>query len=219
MLETELAIKVITYMENMGWETYKEVGGPGGCADIVGVKGNKTWIVECKIHPSLKVIEQVHNWIGYTNYLSAATVNKGNTYALSIILKLLRCGYLYSNKHTANIYEFFPPKELEVTSKKPIIKYIKDFHKEAIAGSSGGSNQWTPFKQTVKNAEIYIKAHPGCSIKELVNNIDHHYASAISAMSSIPVRINEGIIKNIYIKHHHGKIGLFFSRNRNKQII
>lgn len=58
MKETELAQPVVEWLESQHWDVYQEVECPGGYADIVAVRDNYLWIIECKTSFSLKVVEQ-----------------------------------------------------------------------------------------------------------------------------------------------------------------
>jgi len=50
MKETDLAERVINWLEDQHWEIYQEVQfrGYGGIADIVAVRAGYLWIIECK---------------------------------------------------------------------------------------------------------------------------------------------------------------------------
>lgn len=80
---------------------------------------------------------------------------------------------------------------------------LNESYKKSIPGSSGAEGgRITPFKITVENIIKHIKRHPGCSIKQLIDGIQHHYSSDSGSKSSIYQHINNGIIKEIKIENH-----------------
>ena len=104
------------------------------------------------------------------------------------------------NNTTAKKIEnpYFVNKTIEMFNTVP--------YKYSEAGSKSGGH-WTPFKETRDKFINYVKEHPGCTYKEAVENITHHYSSNNSARSAFSNLIGS-VIKNI--EYDWEKKGLFF---------
>ena len=66
----------------------------------------------------------------------------------------------------------------------------------AEAGQAGGRH-WSKFKRTVMLMAEYVKNNPGCSMKEAVSAIKHHYSNPTSARACLAGRIRDGVIKEV----------------------
>lgn len=75
--EAELATAVTGWLSVQGWDVYPEVCLRGGSerADIVAVRGNFLWVVECKRTFGLAVIAQASSWLRHSNLTSVAVPN------------------------------------------------------------------------------------------------------------------------------------------------
>lgn len=201
MKEIQLAQEIVYFLKDMKWEVYQEVKVPGGVIDIVGIRDNISWIIETKCSLSLQLLEQIYQRRYMANYISIATPCFKNTkghFAAGIFLRNCGIGYLQA-EFMYGITEIIAPKlfrikrSLGVNVKEYLVEQQKNY---ANAGNSDG-RYWTPFKETCKNITNYITKNPGCTIKELIDNINHHYHSSSTAKSSINAWIREGIINNI----------------------
>jgi hypothetical protein len=69
---------------------------------------------------------------------------------------------------------------------KWLINHLKAEHKDYLPAGSAGGGYFTPYRETMDGIKRYITAHPGCTLKDIMANLDHHhYASAASARSCI----------------------------------
>jgi hypothetical protein len=198
--ETDLAEKVVNWLKEQGWEVYQEVTY-GSVADIVATKNNIIWIIECKTAFGIQVINQALAWVGCAHYISIAVPHIAH-YNKQLILKYLPIGLI-----TVRSTPTWEGKSVDEIVKSPgqkNILLIETFRKHlceeqktwAKAGNNCG-DRFTPFKNTVKHIEIYLKDHPGATMKEILKNVKHHYANDASAKGSIPELINRDIIKTI----------------------
>lgn len=205
MKEVELAKDVVKYLEN--YDLYFEVLD----MDIVAKSGNILTSVEVKTNLNFKVIEQAKRNKSYCHYsYIAIPYAKNRMFAYSICdnlgIGVLEIEYSkFNNK--AYIRETVRPKVNRVVISKFIKSHLTPEKKENVPGASGSDGTTiTAFKMTLDRMEEYIERHPGCTFKELFDNIDHHYYSFTSARGSTYQWINKGVIKSIYVSN--GKLYL-----------
>ena len=216
MKETDLAKKIIIYLENCKWNVYQEVqiGTGGRVVDIVAIQNNISWIIEVKLCLSMKLLEQAFNHRYSANYISIAIPNKNVNKVADMFMKHYGIGGLkLVNEQYEHwqVYEFRAPRlNRKIAHYSNVRRWINDKHKYyAEAGNSMGK-RWTPFQETCDQIRNFVQKNPGCTLKDLMSNINHHYHSSISARSSISYWIREGIIKNIYTKKNGKYINLYY---------
>jgi len=214
--EIELAEYVIKWLKEQGWEVYQEVQF-NSVADIVAVKDNKSWIIECKTAFGLYILEQAYNWWGCANYISIAVpsikrkkqpILKPLTDSLKIGLITVSCKDWEGNR---KIEELFKPPLQDITYEN-IINYLNEKQKNWAKAGNNRGERYTKFKDTVYQIEEYLKNHPGSTMKEVVKNIKHHYSNDNNAQTAIRQWIEQGIIKNIEQKME-GKYYKYFYKN------
>ena len=196
MKETELAQDIITYFDK--FDLYFEIWD----VDIIAKSGNIITGVETKTTLNFKVIEQAFRNKSYCHYsYIAVPFAKNRSFQYQICkdygIGILEATYSEFNGKLCDIRERVKPKlnRMAVTKNLP----LTDESKKSIPGASGKAGTTiTAFKITVQNMEYYIARHPGCTFKELFNNIDHHYSSFSSARGSIYEWMRRGIIDTIY---------------------
>jgi len=214
--ETELARIIIRYLQEIGWEIYQEVqvSSFSSIADIVAVQNNLIWVLECKLSLSLDLISQAENWKSCSHYVSIVIPYKpyihGKRKGRDLALRILRdygIGCFTVQKHdkdwygdsSATIAQIEEPK----LNRKALTNYIRNsLTEEQKYWAEAGNAQklrYTPFQDTKRQVISYIKNNPGCTFKELIDNIKHHYVSDTSAITSLRQWINIGIISEIYI--------------------
>ncbi len=77
----------------------------------------------------------------------------------------------------------------------------------AEAGTSG--QHYTPYRRTCRELKAYVGRYPGCNLKELIEGVNHHYASMTSAKSSISKWVQMGEIPGIRCERE-GKLLRFY---------
>lgn len=215
MKEIDLAKKVIIYLENLNYDIYQEVQiGQGRRADIVAIQDNISWIIETKLSLSMKLLEQALIQRYHAHYISIAIPDKKINRVAEIFMHDYGIGGLklinpkYSDWY---IVEFCEPRlNRKIGHYNDIRKWVNDRHKYYAEAGNNMGEYWTPFKETTDEIYRYVKSNPGCSLKELIDNINHHYHSSASAKSSIARWIHRGVIKNISIKKNGKYIQLYY---------
>ena len=208
--EQELAAIVVDRLKAEGWEVFQEVQVFSTVADIVAKKDSKLWIIETKTSLNLDVLGQAYDWRHFADMVSVAVPlsrhSRGRNFA-HVVCRQLNIGLItvsstigWDNK--PHWYIEVPAKD---TTNDPILRQrlensFCDLHKTWSKAGSPAGGHLTNFKLTNLNAIEYVKDNPGCTIKQLVDNIDTHYANKNSAKSSILSALNRGWLKGVTAK-------------------
>ena len=194
--EAELAALVMARLEADGWDCYPEAQFRSylGRADIAAKRGRILWVVECKTTFGLSVIAQARAWKGYANYRSVAVPmgrSSGGRSMASEICALLGIGILEVGKDRVyggtdnRVRELIRPR-LDRKVGYGLVDCLHPDMKRYAPGTTSGEGYSTPFSRTMDRCIEFIKERPGCTVKELIESIDHHYASLASAKTAIP---------------------------------
>lgn len=195
--ESTLAESVCAWLSGEGWTVYKEVKPLklNEIADIVAIKDDKIWIIECKVNYGSKVLEQAYKWKKYADFVSIATQRTYNkNIVLDFFLKekgigrfwvapsasdFVKYGYVYLDKS---------PILNDSIDRKIIIESLRDEQKKSIAGSVAGS-VITPYKITIDQIRKLLSEKGPMSISDIVDGINHHYANRSSAINTLSKRL------------------------------
>lgn len=196
--EAEIGAGVVGWLEEQNWDVYQEVKYYGGIADIVAVNGYLVWVIECKKSLSLNVMDQARGW--RTHFRSVAVPRPKRPYerftAYRVAKDYFKVGVIEVNR-TEFRDEFSYSVEVKVPA--PLMREHHKFAKKMIekglvpeqkvmakAGTKGG-NYYTPYKATMMAVRRFIEKNPGCTIKEIMDDLGKmHYGSDASARSTIP---------------------------------
>ena len=194
MKETDLAPVLVAWLEAQHWEVYQEVQfrRGGAVADIVAVRGSLVWIIELKTSLTLKVMEQAAAWP--VQFRSAA-INWGKAdrrMAYRVAKEFFKIGVLELNPVysdlSGGVHEVVvaPIMRENHTQAKSLIPKLTDLHKTfAPAGSRSGRNL-TPYKQTMIAVKEFIEDHPGCTAREIYDELGKlHYANGASTRANL----------------------------------
>lgn len=207
--EVELAEEVVKWLKDLKFEVYQEVQTGPCCpiADIVAVQNNIYWIIETKIAYGLEVMEQAFYWKRMANYVSIATPRRKGSPLKDWILKQMGVGHLETEP--GHIIERVKPSLARIKKEASIKQHLKEQQKSwSKAGNNEGS-RWTPFAQTCENITDYVKKHPGCTLKEMIDNVETHYRSTSSAKNSLRQWLAAGYVKGVRSVNEKGKIVLY----------
>jgi hypothetical protein len=205
MKEEELAKHIIKSLEDAGYDIYQEVAVADRVVDIV-IKGhNFYWAIETKTSFSFAVLEQAYKNIKYFNFSSIgvpSAVSGGRQFARQVA-KHYGIGIFQLDK-----FRVVRERQKAKFNRHALTKKIRllDEHKYFAKAGNAEGKYFTPFQDTKRNLINYIEFHNGCSLKNAMDAIRHHYSSLSSATNSMRQWINEGIIKELYIEN--GKVYL-----------
>lgn len=201
MTESKLATAVVAWLGTLSWDVYQEVEGRCGVADIVAVEAGdprRTWIIEVKTSLSLAVLAQAWHWLhhGSAHRVSVAvpmTKNwKARTFTETVARKF-GIGILYVSGDIVS-------ERVSPDQQKPrcLIKVCAEHKSHAKAGTSRGG-YWTTFKGTCAAASAFVRENPGCTPRQMVAGIKHHYSTDKGARSSLLKWAKAGKVDGVHV--------------------
>jgi hypothetical protein len=211
--EVELARPFVAYLRDMKWEVYQEVscGRSDKRADIVATQGPLVWVIECKCSMSLALLDQAVHWLPHAHLVSVCTpyIHRSwhNSRAAITLLRHTGIGWTQI-QHVGDEHEFRPMVEsvLHRTARpRTLVDSLTEQHKTYAEAGNNKGKFWSPFKETAQNVTSYVKANPGCSLKEMMSKISTHYRSPVSAKSILSNWLRRGVIQGVeYRKEGRG---------------
>jgi hypothetical protein len=191
--ESTVAEPVVAYLREQHWEVYQEVQprSENWIADIVAVRGPVLWIVEVKKTRSLALLDQAIERFPFAHRVSVAVpIGRSSSPTWDRVRRDSGVG----------LFEVSGPfvRELcvaKLRARPPKARAFRDSLVEeqktyAVAGSQCG-DRWTPWRSTVTKAEQFVAKNPGCTVREMINAIEHHYATDKTAYSGMLFAIDK----------------------------
>ena len=209
--ETALGKPIVAWLESEGWDVYQEVQPHGGrVADIVATRSGILIVVELKTSLTFELLDQIIRWRSDAHQVYAAVprarsdgrrmayrvfgdhgvgvieVDKGavnsidNGMGLRSCVRIVTPPTLNRKAHVATIRDSLRPEH-------------KTF---ALAGSARGGH-FTEFKATCDRLRGYVTARPGATLKDAINEVNHHYTTDASARTHLAKLIMSGVVKGI----------------------
>ena len=216
--ETTLGPPVIAYLQAADWTVYQEVLRRGSRADLVATKGPLVWVLELKTSLSLALIEQCEAWVGKASYVSAVVpCGCGGSFTDKILrgfgigLLRVRSDWLPAQVEPCG---FVQPR----LCRRPGIagEWAKHLYEEqktfCEAGSQSGA--WSPWKATCHAMHAFVLENQGCTMKQAIEGIRHHYRTQSTAISSMRQWVQAGRVPGLRIEVVGGKHLLFAERGR-----
>lgn len=184
MKEIDLAKPVISWLGWQHWDIYQEVqfNYGGSIADIVAVRHNIMWIIECKMSYGFAVLKQASYWP--VHYRSIAVPNEIHNHRdYRVAEYYYKVGVLEVAIKYDDVYEVV--KAPLIYRKNNLVKQyfsmLTELHKTFAPAGSRGGQHLTPYKWTMMEVKKAIEANPGCTIKDLYQLLGKmHYSSANS---------------------------------------
>lgn len=209
MIKTEADVGdiVIDYLKGMNHEVYCEVDSGYGRIDIVSVCGSVVTAIELKKSLTFHLLGQAiaRSWHAHRTIIAfphpsryydkeAALKAINEKYGVGVWLVKDYSNYGHGFRHMS-INETIAPK----FNRKANVEWTKTALKEEQKNQRAGVNkgQWSPFRDTKERLILYVKRHPGCTIKDAMSEIKHHYTKNSSACSNMGTWIKQGVIKEI----------------------
>lgn len=172
--ETELAAVVKTHLEKQGWDVYPEVelypGGPR--CDLVALKGEKLWAVECKLVVSHEVTDKCLMWKKYANLISVAA-QVIDTFDQRVICDYLgnwEIGWLRVKPFL--VFEEYHPIYRPIKNTQLLEACRKD-HKE-LGQAGAKSKYYTPYLKLLKAISVEAHREHGQRLEDIVDNLPPH---------------------------------------------
>jgi hypothetical protein len=88
----------------------------------------------------------------------------------------------------------------QADSWRPYAHYVSIATPTYAPAGNAESLRWTPWRQTCDNLKQAVQKRPGIPFKELVEGLDHHYATVANARASLRHWIAEGKIEGVRLE-------------------
>lgn len=206
--EAELAAVIVEWLAAQGWEVHQEVSSSGGNprADVVGRYGCVTWVIETKLSLSLCLLEQAAHWTRYSNYVSIAfpySRLRGHSLFLRNSLKMMGIGYLAvrPEEEAKSLRQSLEPRLNRKLVNRKLWRLL-DAHENLVDAGTPDGGYWTPFKETTQALREFVAKNPGCTMKQAVDGIEHHYRKNQTAVSCLRGYLRDGVIKGIRLEEN-----------------
>lgn len=206
--ETALAPFAEAFLRQHDCEVYREVTMPrGGRADLVGVAGPLVSSVEMKLRLNLEVLAQAARNAEVVHF--AWVVVPARAPADYEVRRLLVDvaqwkGVGIVTCHPGSQGWWKVETSARFNRRALVDETRRCLHEEqktvGVAGSNNGGH-FTEFKRTCMLFVEYVAAHPGCSMKEAVDGIRHHYSSSTSARAHLARMVERGVLKGVRLEH------------------
>ena len=175
----------------------------GKVADIVAVKDEKVWVIECKCSFGLQVLAQADYWRHYADYLSIATPSRNHGRLDSRVVTFLNMGWIETEHgcEWRNEDKYVAKEIIKAVHVPRQGEYIKNClrkqHKDWAKAGNADGKKFSSFQYTKQMMIDYLKKNPRSDMKTIVKNINHHYHSDNAAIGSLRQWINKGIIPEV----------------------
>lgn len=208
---------VTVWLESRGWQVYPEVALKAyeGAADLVAVKGDVVWVVECKRGMTYQLLQQAWRWRDYADQLSVATMAPWRM-GLSgydarrdfgaVMIDRLGLGFFGVGLEGISVTT---PPTFCPRKRDDFLHVVRAGHRVARAGQAGGA-RFTVVDATIANLVQHVQSHPGIAFKEAVRRIHHHHGTNKSALRALMtwVRPRGGLASRspeIELRKEHGR--------------
>jgi len=211
--ETDIARPVITWLEDMHWDVYQEVEIPGGIVDIAARQGPLLWAIEVKRTLSLTVLAQAWHRTRYFHLVSVAVpharMSDGRHFALRIMESYGIGMFTVGDVGDVAVHDQYRTRErLNRHALSTSVSLLDEHRYWAEAGNADG-RRFTSFQGTCRAVLDTVKQRPGLCLRELVDAVDHHYASDSSARSCLSRWIQKGIVPGVEARREGDRLNIY----------
>lgn len=201
MSEQELAQAVVGWLAARGWTVYQEVEleRGGRRCDVVAVRGDVMWAIECKTSIGFAVLEQAHGWLRHAQRVSAATGRSRSAFAARVARDYGIGWLVVSGSARRRIREAVPPAERTRVTDRLRRRLTEQQRTYAPAGNAR-AQFWSPWKSTVGEVQAWAAANPGGAFAAMVDQVRHHYRTRATARSCLRRHITDGLVPGVRIE-------------------
>jgi len=217
--EEVLAEMVVSWLQDQHWVVYQEVSCAGAVCDIVAVRGPAVWAIECKLKMGLAVLGQAHQWRFLANYVSVAVPAPKRGYH-QFAYRLLHdygIGRIELTERSdldgwgLNIRQSAPTFCRRTSSK--LRCSLREEHKTFAKAGNPNSKRFTPFQGTKRDIQRIVKQRKSVPLKELIDELNHHYTTDVSAKQCLTKLIDGGVIEGVVVRRVQRKIFIEAAEN------
>jgi hypothetical protein len=215
--EAAVAALVVAWFESAGHDVYQEVACVGGYADIVTVPPNRElWCVETKTGWSLDLLEQcMARRRSFHRVFAAVPSARSGRADHSALFRELGIGVIIVHPDRdwspidANEYLLPPRMSPDPRYAKQLRYSLDEGHKTHAKAGTNGGDRWTPWRRTCEELKRVVTARPGATLKEVIDEVKHHYSSPAAARSSLAKWLRAGIIPGVTSRLEDGRSRLY----------
>lgn len=196
MKESDLYDPIKQWMEERGFTVFPEVEcrRAGGRADIVVTSGPLVGVVEMKQSLSLDLLDQALRWRGFANYIWIAIPYRKNGYRqfVNMVLRDYGIGVLFVSKH-GTVWTEGQARFMRRTVPHLQQSLTEHHQTSGIKGGHSGGGYITPYRITINKVKHFLKrAGDWCSIKEILDHCETHYASPRASLAKALLEYEAG---------------------------
>lgn len=204
--ESDLAKKIIAWLEGNGWDCYQEVFVGNGYPrpDIVARRGAAIHIIECKLSASLALLDQAYHWRDQANYISVATPLRCGSVSFRVFCQTFGIGKIVCHVDWEQLecsYDLYPTFRRGKPFGYKWADLLNPRQKTYADAGNADGKFFSPFKNTVEQLEKIAIEKPGIRLSEAIKEIEHHYSADTTARSCIYQWIKNGVIKTVRIEN------------------
>ena len=195
--EAELARVVVQHVRENGWQVWQEVDG---FFDLIATKNGQLWGIETKLHFGTAVLAQAWRRGARLHWVSVA-VPPGPKDGLQrqFLLKVARDNGIGVLRVTPgykrwDVSERVAPKLKRACGADKLLARLGSIPQDFVEAGTNRGGYWTAFKDTCERVIAFVEAHPGCTVKEVVEAVPTHYASKPSARANLAVMCERGVV-------------------------
>lgn len=220
MSESSMAEKVVSWLEQDGWTIYQEVQPhvDGPRADIVAQREGALWVVEAKKQLSFDLLAQAEHWKGSAHcvWVAVPLAKSSNGRSMAFrVARLLGLGVL-------EVRSLWPIDEgrmravstvVEPTERSGIdstlLRALRPEHQTHAKAGTNRGDHFTRYRATCEAIARYVTEHPGCTLREALSNVDHHYASIASGINALRTWASKGKAHGIELREEDGVLRVY----------
>ena len=184
MKEQDLFVPIKNYLQEQG---YADVYGEVCLFDVVGLSPTSEIIIEMKLQFSFHLIEQAYDARKYAKKVYVAIPKlKSGLSSHRFVRKICSdygIGVIYVDVAKQKVYKVYEPLNENKHYKKTVSirNRVDEKQKNFIGGSRSGDTA-TLYSVMIADIKDYMKTRDWVSLKELVSNIDTHYANPTASL-------------------------------------
>lgn len=211
--EAALACVVVAWLHDEGWDVWQEVDGR---YDIIARNGSRLWAIETKLAFGAPVLAQAwdRRRSGNVHWVSVAVPpgpKDWNTrHYLEHIAHCDGTGVLHvAPDGVARMIAPVLTRHMQASQLHRMLDKLDKTPKDAAQAGTNRGGYWTEFKGTAGRVATFVRRKPGCTLRELVDSIDHHYGTDSTARSRIGKLAEQGVFKGVRVERDGKRILLF----------
>jgi len=193
---------LVPWLRDTGWDVYQEiqVHSYGPVLDIAATRGALLWAIEMKLCFSWSLLDQANTWIPRANYVSVAIASRARISGIRArVVHFLGIGCLGVDATFGFVTELASPT-LRRKISPTLRRSLREEHKTWAEAGNAHSSRYSPFQATCEAVRNYVRVHPGCTVKDLVDNVHTHYQSTATARNCLAKWIREGVVPGVEIR-------------------